>query len=124
MLSQAVRYLRSRVARSDPFDLASLILFAALVIGALLIFRDYAISNDEEVQHQYGEMIISYYASGFTDTRLFEFRNLYLYGGLFDVLAIFIGHILPFDIHVIRHVLCALIGYPAAYYIAVVARRR
>lgn len=110
MVSRALRYVRSRLTRSDPFDLASVFLLAALVIGALLIFRDYAISNDEEVQHQYGEMILAYYASGFTDTRLFEFRNLYLYGGLFDVIAILIGRVVPLDIYVIRHMLCALTG--------------
>ena len=79
-------------------------------IGVLLLYRDYAISNDEEVQHRYGEMILAYYASGFTDTQLFHFRNLYLYGGLFDIVAVLLGRVLPFDVYVIRHVLCALIG--------------
>jgi hypothetical protein len=37
---------------------------AALIVIALLTFRDYAISNDEGVQHRYGELILSYYASG------------------------------------------------------------
>lgn len=110
MLSQTARYLRSRLTRRDPFDLVTAFLLAALAIAALLIFRDYAISNDEEVQHQYGEMILSYYASGFTDTRLFEFRNLYLYGGLFDIIAILLGRVVPLDIYIIRHLLCALIG--------------
>ena len=87
-----------------------MVLLTALVIGALLVFRDYAISNDEEVQHRYGEMILAYYASGFTDTSLFNFRNLYLYGGLFDIVAVLLAQVLPFDPYAIRHVLCALIG--------------
>jgi hypothetical protein len=110
MLSRVLRYCRLRLIRSDPFDLLSVLLFAALLVAAVLVFRDYAISNDEEVQHKYGEMILAYYASGFSDTRLFEFRNLYLYGGLFDVIAILIGNVIPADIYQIRHVLCALIG--------------
>jgi len=110
MLSRVLRYCRSRASRCDPFDLASALLLTALLVVALLLVRDYAISNDEEVQHQYGEMILAYYGSGFTDTRLFEFRNLYLYGGLFDVIAILIGRVIPADIYLIRHVLCALIG--------------
>src|SRR5262245_8085034 len=104
------KYLRARFARLDPYDLAASALLLGLVIVALLVFRDYAISNDEEVQHQYGEMILAYYQSGFTDRRLFEFRNLYLYGGLFDIVAILLGRVLPFDIYEIRHVLCALTG--------------
>lgn len=110
MLSRVLRYCRLRLTRHDPFDLVSALLLAALLITVLALFRDYAISNDEEVQHKYGEMILAYYASGFTDTHLFEFRNLYLYGGLFDVLAILIGHVVPADIYQVRHVLCALIG--------------
>ena len=58
---------RSRLAASDPFDLAARLLIAALFVLALLIVRDYAISNDEEVQHRYGELIYAYHASGFTD---------------------------------------------------------
>jgi hypothetical protein len=46
------------------YDLATIGLMAALIVIALLTFRDYAISNDEGVQHRYGELILSYYASG------------------------------------------------------------
>ena len=110
MLSRTKQYLHARLSQRDPFDLASALLLAALVIGALLVVRDYAISNDEEVQHRYGEMILAYYASGFTDTSLFDFRNLYLYGGLFDIVAVLLSRALPFDPYLIRHVLCALTG--------------
>jgi hypothetical protein len=103
-------FLRTRCERFDPFDLASALLLAALTAAALLLFRHYAISNDEEVQHRYGELIIAYYASGFTDTRVFTFGNLYLYGGLFDIFAVLLSRILPVDPYVIRHLLCALIG--------------
>ncbi len=110
MLSRTASSLRARCPRLNPFDLASAVLLAAVTVGALLLFRDYAISNDEEVQHRYGELILAYYASGFSDTRLFEFRNLYLYGGLFDIVAVLLSRVLPVDPYVVRHVLCALIG--------------
>jgi len=109
-LSRITDNRRLPARRLDPFDLAALLLLAALVVTALLVFRHYAISNDEEAQHHYGELIIAYYASGFTDLRLFDYRNLYLYGGLFDIVAILLGRMLPVDVFVIRHVLCALIG--------------
>jgi len=101
---------RSRLGRSDPFDLASALLIAALLALALLTFRDYSISNDEEVQHRYGELIVAYYTSGFVDRSLFHFGNLYLYGGLFDVIAVLLGYLLPIDVYAIRHLLCAVIG--------------
>jgi hypothetical protein len=100
----------ARMARYDPFDLVSWALIAMLFAIALLTFRDYAISNDEEVQHRYGELILDYYASGLTDRSVFTYRNLYLYGGLFDISAVLLAHVIPADVFVIRHLLCAIIG--------------
>ena len=81
-----------------------------LVVLVAFTFRDYAISNDEEVQQQYGELIVAYYASGFADQSVFHFKNLYLYGGLFDVLAVGLQSILPLDAYAVRHLLSGLIG--------------
>ena len=91
-------------------DRVSLAILVALVVLAVLLFRDYGISNDEEVQHRYGELIIDYYASGFRDTALFSYKNLYLYGGLFDIVAVGLAKLLPFDPFLIRHFLSAMIG--------------
>ena len=102
--------LASRLARTDLYDRLALAAFAALAILVLLTFGDYAISNDETVQHHYGELILAYYASGFTDEAVFNFNNLYLYGGLFDLIAILLDRLLPFDLFTIRHFLCGLIG--------------
>lgn len=97
-------------ARLTIYDLATILLIAALIIIAFCTFKDYAISNDEGVQHQYGELIIAYYASGLKDQSLFNLDNLYLYGGLFDVLAILLSHLIPIDPYDLRHILCALTG--------------
>ena len=85
-------------------------LVALLVIIVMLTFRGYAISNDEGVQQRYGELIIAYYASGMTDLALFHLDNLYLYGGLFDVVATLLAKVVPLDLYDLRHLLCALIG--------------
>jgi hypothetical protein len=97
-------------SRRSPFDLASCAAMAALVVVALWTFQNYAVSNDEGVQHRYGELIIAYYKSGFTDQSLFKLDNLYLYGGLFDIAALGLAQILPVDPFELRHLLCALIG--------------
>jgi hypothetical protein len=91
-------------------DLAAALLLGALIALVALTFGDYAISNDEEAQQRYGELIVAYYASGFTDQGLFHFKNLYLYGGLFDVIAVGLEKLLPLDPYGTRHVLCALTG--------------
>jgi hypothetical protein len=94
----------------DAHDIATVALITALVVLALCTFRDYAISNDEGIQHHYGELIIAYYTSGFTDQGVFNFQNLYLYGGLFDIIVVALSHLIPIDPYDLRHILCALIG--------------
>jgi hypothetical protein len=100
----------SRMTTRDPFDVASWLTIAVLLAIALLTFRDYAVSNDEEAQHRYGELILDYYNSGLTDRSVFTYKNLYLYGGLFDITSVLLGFVIPADIFMIRHVLCAVIG--------------
>ena len=103
--------LRQWSANASLCDIAAAALIAALVILAIVTFGSYAISNDEPVQQHYGELIVSYYRSGFTDRSLFHFDNLYLYGGLFDVVASLLEKIVPLhDIYDVRHILCALVG--------------
>ena len=103
------RAIRS-IARFGACDIATVALIAALVVIVLCTFKDYAISNDEGVQHHYGELIIAYYRSGFRVRDLFTFENLYLYGGLFDVVAVALSHVIPMDPYQLRHILCAMLG--------------
>ena len=100
----------SWIARFNAYDVATVVLIAALTVIALCTSKDYAISNDEGVQHHYGELIITYYTSGFADRSVFTFQNLYLYGGLFDIMAVILGHLIPIDPYHLRHILCALTG--------------
>ena len=106
----AARWRRGPLARLDGYDLAAVLLFGTLIVLVGLTFRDYAISNDEEVQQRYGEMIVAYYTSGFVDQALFHFRNLYLYGGLFDLAAVGLEKLIPLDTYEVRHLLTALTG--------------
>jgi len=94
----------------DRFDLAFAALILALFVLVGTTFKQYAVSNDEGLQNHYGELIVAYYTSGFTDKSVFNFVNLYLYGGLFDVVAVLLAHMLPFDLYDVRHVMCALTG--------------
>src|SRR5665811_1261282 len=98
------------ITRFDAYDFATIVLVTGLVVIALCTFKDYAISNDEGVQHHYGELIIAYYTSGFRDQSVFSFQNLFLYGGLFDIVAVALSHLVPIDPFDLRHILCALIG--------------
>lgn len=105
--------LRARrfCAAGHRTDLAVLALLIVLAILAVATCHSYAISNDEPVQQHYGELIVAYYASGFTDQALFHYVNLYLYGGLFDIVAVLTQRALPMiEPYTIRHLLCAFTG--------------
>jgi hypothetical protein len=103
--------MRARIASYNAYDLASAALLVMLAVLVFATYGAYAVSNDEPVQQHYGELIIAYYASGFTNQALFHYENLYLYGGFFDVLAVLVQRLIPFvDPYYLRHILCALIG--------------
>lgn len=112
---RAATLLRARLNRllaaRDRYDLVVAALFVALAVLVLATFHVYAITNDEPVQQHYGELIVAYYASGLKNQALFHFVNLYLYGGLFDGIAVLIQRALPMiEPYAIRHLLCAVIG--------------
>lgn len=92
------------------WDWAAAILIAALVVLVAATFRDYGISNDEEVQHHYGELLVRFFSSGFVDRSAFQFKDLFYYGGLFDIAAIPLADLLPFETYETRHLLSAAIG--------------
>jgi hypothetical protein len=104
------REVQQRLGRADRYDAVAAVLFGALIVLVAYTFRDYAISNDEEVQQRYAELIVAYYRSGFVDQSVFHFRNLYLYGGLFDLVALGLQNLLPLEPYAVRHLLTALTG--------------
>jgi hypothetical protein len=109
--------------RFGPYDLATTLLVVAITSIAFWTFRDYAVSNDEGLQHHYGQLILEYYRSGMIDETVFGFRDLYLYGGLFDIVAVRLGEIFAgIDVYDIRHILCALIGIAGIAATAATAR--
>jgi Dolichyl-phosphate-mannose-protein mannosyltransferase len=102
--------IRGRLARAERYDAVAALLLGVLLALVAFTFRDYAISNDEEVQQRYAELIVAYYQSGFVDQSVFHFRNLYLYGGLFDLVAVGLQNLLPLEPYAVRHLLTALTG--------------
>ena len=96
--------------RLDPWQLSSTLLLAGLVVAVFVTFRDYGITHDEYVQHTYGDLIWDLYRSGFSDRRVFDYIDLYRYGGLFDMVATALAPHLPLDPYETRHLLSALCG--------------
>lgn len=90
---------------------AAIGLFAVTIAWVLLTYRLHAPSNDEWVQHVYGDLLLRWYASGFADRAAFEYINLRYYGGLFDMAAVALTKVFPAaDPWALRHLLSGLIG--------------
>jgi hypothetical protein len=86
-----------------------LLLMVPLMVRMAL---DSGISWDECKQLEYGERLLAWYRSGFTDRSSFTYVDLYLYGGLFDLPAklVLASRILPWGPYETRHVLTALLA--------------
>ncbi|HJV28689.1 MAG TPA: glycosyltransferase family 39 protein [Aromatoleum sp.] len=82
------------------------------LVGVFIVysFGQHGISNDEEVQHVYGRLLVDFYGSGFADRTAFEYKNLYLYGGLFDLIAATLEKVVPMNVWDLRHLLSAGFG--------------
>ena len=89
------------------WSIALLALAAALV---LLTFGDYGVTWDEEVHVRYGNGVLDYIASGFTDRAAFQFHNLHYYGAAFDLLCVVGSRISPIELYDTRHLLNALVA--------------
>lgn len=106
----------------------------AAIIGFLIVrfATDAGITYDEQLQVDYGELILDWYRSGFTNQAALHYRNLYLYGGLFDAPAQLLARLSPLGVYETRHLLVAciaavgivatwkggaLIGFPLEYYL-------
>src|SRR5205823_7196329 len=98
---------RSSARMIDGADVA---LLGVIAVIAALTFRDYGLGWDDYAHSEYGDLLLSLYASGFKDLRAFSFVNLYMYGGGFDVLAALAAKILPFDLFDTRRLVGAAIG--------------
>ena len=91
----------------DRFALGTLLVIAAI---AALTFRDFGLGWDDYTHSQYGDLLVSLYASGFADKRALSFVNLYMYGGGFDLLAALSAKVLPFDLFETRRLVGAAVG--------------
>lgn len=85
-------------------------LLVLLVPLVFLVFQDYGVTNDEQVQSQYGKLLIEFYRSGFTDDAALHYLDLYRYGGAFDMIAALLYPVSPFGEYETRHLLGGLIG--------------
>jgi hypothetical protein len=77
-----------------------------MTIVMLWLSKDFGISGDEETQATYGEKVLAYYTSGGEDKSSLTYKNVYFYGGLYDMTCAALNKVLPFDPYDTRHDVC------------------
>src|SRR5882724_9585509 len=91
-------------------DRLALALIAVAAVVAVATFRDYGVGWDDYTHAEYGDLLVSFYASGFADRRALSFVNLYMYGGGFDLLAALAAKVAPLTLFETRRLVGALVG--------------
>lgn len=84
-----------------------MLLLSTLVV---LTFLDYGLPWDEPVQATYGRLVLWYYKSGFKFLDFEHYRDLRLYGALFESLAALVKYLSPIGLYETRHFLNAFVG--------------
>jgi hypothetical protein len=95
---------------SWPFDSAAYVAIVAILAIAAATFTHYGVSWDEGEHQAYGESVFRYYASWFTDRTAVTWKPLYQYGAAFDLSAVVLQQVLPFEPYQTRHLFNFLIG--------------
>lgn len=115
----------NRLTPARRWSALSLALAAGLLLYIACSHDLHGLSNDEEVQHVYGRLLLDFYASGFTDRAAFAYRNLYLYGGFFDLIAAGLERLgaAGGSVWDLRHLLSAGFGFVGIVYTGLLARR-
>ena len=105
--------MRPPLPDSSPksrWHIAALIGCAILVLGIARFGTDAGSPWDEPSQSAYGDLIVRWFTSGFRDTSATQFENLFLYGGLFEVIAQLAAKASPLGVFETRHLLIACVG--------------
>src|ERR1700716_2976368 len=91
-------------------DRLPLAVFLVAALVPLATFRDYGLGWDDYTHAEYGDLLVAFYASGFSDRRALSFVNLYMYGGGFDLLAALAAKVSPFTLFETRRLLGGVVG--------------
>lgn len=108
---------------AGPADMFAFACLIALSVIAGVTFQDYGLNWDDYAHSHYGELLYAYYASGFSDTRAFQFSNLYYYGGGFDLAASILDRFTTTDLFESRRLMGAFVGIAGLVVVWRLARR-
>ena len=84
--------------------------------------KDFGISGDEVTQDTYGEKVLDYFLTFGKDKSSLNYKNVYFYGGFYDMLCAAVNRVLPFDKYDTRHFINAIFGFLTILFTALFAK--
>jgi hypothetical protein len=118
IFSRHTPYLKSQYL--DGLAIATLAIAAVIVLA---VFRNYGLGWDDYTHAQYGELLVSFFASGFHDQRALSWVNLYMYGGGFDLVSALAAKVLPFTLFETRRLMGGMVGLVGLFMVWRAGRR-
>lgn len=88
----------------------SVVLFLATTALIVFTFRDYGVTWDESFHVRYGDGVVDFIASGFSDRDAYDYLDLKYYGAGFDLLCAAAARVSPLELYDTRHLLNALVA--------------
>jgi tetratricopeptide (TPR) repeat protein len=85
--------------------------YALMLVVMLWASKDFGITGDEVTQNTYGEKVYDYFASMGKDQSALSFKNVYYYGGFYDLLCATVNKVLHADTYNTRHFINAIFGF-------------
>lgn len=110
------------IAEQLNFKLLTRVSLGLMLVIMVWVSKDYGISGDEYTQNTYGEEVYKYFATFGEDKGALNFKNVYFYGGFYDLLCVTVNKILPTDDYNTRHFINAIFGFLAIFFTAKLAR--
>jgi Dolichyl-phosphate-mannose-protein mannosyltransferase len=106
----ALEWIRRTTAGNRPWIVLAWLGLAVSFAFVALFGMDAGVSYDENAQRNYGDLILRWFRSGFTDEGAMHYRDLYLYGGLFDAPVQWLAQFSPYGMYETRHLFSALVA--------------
>jgi hypothetical protein len=99
-----------RTRHEHRWEVIGLGLLVAIAVLMLATVSDYGLSWDAEFHVTYGEYVLAWFESGFQDKRALSYKNSYVYGAFFDVLAQLFARLSPLGVYEDRHLVNVAFG--------------
>lgn len=96
--------------KHDRYWWLAVVIIACAIVLVTFGYKYVGVTWDENLQGTYGEAVLRFLSSGFTNRGFEHISNLYLYGPVFDALVAFFNQFVKMGMYEFRHLVQGLVG--------------